>query len=432
MTDASLINTIADYLVNNCKNTGEERSGVEIEHFVTRPESGKSVTYFEPDGVGNLLETLGRDNSSGWEVRYESRYPLSLSRMSERGEQTVTLEPGAQLEYSSSPCRTVSEIEAEYGTFLDEVTPVLAAREQTLETWGYQPVDTSRKIPFIPKKKYHYMAKYFLDKGKLAHHMMKGTAATQVTIDYFDEADFTAKLRLATALSPVFAVLFSNCPVFEGNQYSGWAVRLTVWDNCDSHRCGLLPGVFDSGFGFEQFASWFSELKPIVFYEDGKYRYTGEKGLRTIFEQHTGAGQTAPLEEALRMVFTDVRVKQFLELRMTDALPKQRMLQYAALVNELFYNRDLFGETAEYFRRFNENDILESRAEAPAHGPEAPMGDETIGSVTKELLQKTERYCSEENRPYLQPLFTGTTSPTASQSGSFHNPKTTRARCGTC
>ncbi len=430
MTDASLINTIADYLAAHCKRPSEERTGVEIEHFVTRAGNRKTVTYFEPDGVGNLLETLGRDNSNGWEVRYESRYPLSLSRTAARGEQTITLEPGAQLEYSTSPCRSISEIEAEYGAFLDEVTPVLAAREQTLETWGYQPVDTARKIPFIPKKKYHYMAKYFLDKGKLAHNMMKGTAATQVAIDYFDEDDFAAKLRLATALSPVFAVLFSNCPLFEGKPYPGWAVRLTVWDNCDSHRCGLLPGVFDSGFGFERFASWFSGLKPIVFYEDGKYRYTGEQDLRSLFSRYGHTEKS--IGEALRMVFTDVRAKQFLELRMTDALPPKRMLQFAALVHELFYNRDLFGETAEYFRRFNESDLLTARSEAPVRGPEAPMGDETIGSVTEELLRKTERYCSAENMPYLQPLFTGTTCAAASKAGSFHNPKPTQERCGAC
>ncbi len=409
MAHTTLINTIAEYLDSTCTTPGEERTGVEIEHFVTRAESGKTVTYFEKDGVGDLLETLGRDGNNGWELHYESRYPLSLSRMSERGEQTVTLEPGAQLEYSTSPCRSISEIEAEYSAFLDEVTPVLAARDQTLEPRGYQPVDRAQTIPFIPKKKYHCMAKYFLDKGKLAHNMMKGTAATQVTIDYFDEADFATKLRLATVLSPVFAVLFSNCPVFEGNPYSGWAVRLTIWDNCDSHRCGLLPGVFDPGFGFERFASWFARFKPIVFYTDGKYRSTGEQELWNIIErQNRNPAEVSKksLEEALRMVFTDVRVKQFLELRMTDALPPERMLQYAALVHELFYNRDLFEDVLESFARFSERDVLEARTKAPVRGPDAPLGDETIGSGIKELLRKTELYCSEENRRYLQPIFT--------------------------
>ena len=43
--------------------------------------------------------------------------------------------------------------------------------------------------------------------------MMRATAATQVSIDYQDEADFVRKMRVANLLTPFFALLSDNAPV---------------------------------------------------------------------------------------------------------------------------------------------------------------------------------------------------------------------------
>ena len=75
--------------------------------------------------------------------------------------------------------------------------------------------------------------------------MMRGSASTQVSIDYTSTADCLRKLRLAFALVPMLSLMCDNAPVFEGKPRSiSWCARTSgsMWTTIDA---GLVPDVLD-------------------------------------------------------------------------------------------------------------------------------------------------------------------------------------------
>ena len=71
---------------------------------------------------------------------------------------------------------------------------------------GYQPASRVEDLTLIPKHRYDWMNEYFRTSGTGGMQMMRGTASTQVSIDYESEEDFAenCRLRIITDLSSSF------------------------------------------------------------------------------------------------------------------------------------------------------------------------------------------------------------------------------------
>ena len=83
-------------------------------------------------------------------------------------------------------------------------------------TLGYHPSARAADMELIPKRRYRFMDLYFRGKGAFGTCMMRGSASTQVSIDYSSVPDCLRKLRLAFGLAPLFSLVCDNSPVFEG------------------------------------------------------------------------------------------------------------------------------------------------------------------------------------------------------------------------
>lgn len=373
------IQLITSYLRSQEKRKDNLRLGLEIEHFVLWRDTRKSVTYGEEGGIAELLSWF---KDLGWEGHYEGKSLIGLSR----GQQAISLEPGAQLEFSSSPGRDIETLREEYGSFFSNLQLWTEQNGQSVENCAYQPVSSISEIPLIPKRKYHIMDRYFRDRGKLAHNMMRGTGSTQLTIDYTDENDFLRKLRLAARTAPVFTILFSNCCSFEGVPYTGHSLRSEIWQACDDDRCGILPGIFKEDYGYERFAEYLLGLKPIVYYRDGEYMDAETKTFQAMLTEYPPENFTATLSEALRMVFTDVRVKQFLEFRMVDSLPPDEIWMYASLVKSIFYQPENMKRAELLFQGIGAEDIAAVMSELPSKGYSAVLGDRELSEYIFPLV----------------------------------------------
>ena len=83
---------------------------------------------------------------------------------------------------------------------------------------------------------------------------MRGSASTQVSIDYQNEQDAVRKLRVGTAIGPILAWFFRNTPYFEGTENPFPLLRQRMWDFLDCQRTNLIPGLYDDRFGWEDYA----------------------------------------------------------------------------------------------------------------------------------------------------------------------------------
>ncbi len=390
---------IIQFLQSHEKDRKEVKTGMELEHFIVWKGSGESVTYAEPDGIRDLLQWMCQ---RGWEPKREEGSIIGVSNSQKGGEQTISLEPGAQLEFSGSPCFSIPKIEDEYSGFLRQIREWLKEKKQRIEYCGYHPVSLICDVPLIPKKKYYLMDNYFNTKGKYAHNMMRGTGSTQITIDFCSETDFIRKLRLAAQCTPLFALMFSNCPRFEGQPYNGHSIRTEIWNACDSERCGIVPGLFDADFGYDRFVDYILALKPIVYYRDGSFLESGEKSFLQMLEAYPPNDFQATLVEMLRMVFTDVRVKQFLELRTVDSLPPEVALFYVALGKEIFYNPRTFLAIEALFKDVSAREITQATSELPKTGFKTRLGRSTLFELMERMMHIVTAHPFLDTRPYLE------------------------------
>jgi glutamate--cysteine ligase len=164
----------------------------------------------------------------------------------------VSLEPGGQLELSGAPLETIHQTCDEVNEHLREVREVADRIGVGFIGLGAAPIWKHEDMPMMPKGRYRLMTDYMDRVGTLGKTMMYRTCTVQVNLDFASEADMVKKLRVALALQPVATALFANSPFIDGapNGHKSWRSR--VWRDLDADRTGMLPFVFEDGFGFER------------------------------------------------------------------------------------------------------------------------------------------------------------------------------------
>ena len=123
----------------------------------------------------------------------------------------------------------------------------------------------------MPKGRYKIMRDYMPKKGKLGLDMMLRTCTVQTNLDFESEADMVKKFRVSLALQPVATALFANSPFVEGKAVGFKSYRSHIWTDTDPDRCGMLPFVFEDGFGFERYVDYMLDVPMYFVYRDGKY-----------------------------------------------------------------------------------------------------------------------------------------------------------------
>lgn len=335
MKNEGLIYTKEQYIKKNIAYFQEQSKesafllGAEMEHFLINRKTLKSYQYGEPNGQKEILEHL---HGSGWNIiGIEDGNILGL----EKDGSTITLEPGGQIEFSLKPLKSVVEVDEAYRAIASEIKSYLRP-EQALVSLGYHPRTKISELTLLPKKRYAMMFDYFKEHGRYCHNMMKGTASTQVSIDYLNEEDFIKKFRVANFISPVVANLFDSTPIFEGEQYTGRNCRTAIWEETDIKRSKLIPGSLDTRFDFEAYAQYLVKIPPILLLSNGVVNYTKNQPLEELLSDYPLT--ESDIEHIQTMVFPDVRLKKYLEIRMADALPYPYNLGVVALIKALFYN----------------------------------------------------------------------------------------------
>lgn len=369
--------------------------GIELEHIIVH-EDLSPVTYSEPFGVRWILQQL------------QPQFPQSTCDAEgnllgvARPKEAVTLEPAAQLELSAGPFESLSQAHECLQSFENALEAILEPVNEQTTILGYHPKSRAMDIELIPKQRYRFMNEYLGKKGPFGVRMMRGSASTQVSIDYSSVPDCLRKLRLAFALAPIFSLVCDNSPVFEGAPRTHELVRTEIWQHCDPDRCGLVPGVMEPGFNLEQYAAYLLDAPAILIpCEDGQWQYT-ERTFGELYAQRTMT--QAEVEHALSMFFTDVRLKTYLEIRPADALPVPYAIAYAALVKGLFYEPKNLDALDALFSEVRNEDVEQAKADLMAFGYRATVYGRPVADLVDTLMALAREELGESERGYLEPL----------------------------
>ena len=368
--------------------------GIELEQTIVRAD-GSPVSYSEENGVAHLLEQL-RESYPQATVDEEGDL-LGVARPGE----AITIEPAAQIELSAGPFDDLQKARETFTAYRKTLDDMLAPKGMHVVAQGYHPTATARSLDLIPKRRYAFMNRYLGAKDIYGPCMMRGSASTQISIDYTSIDDCLRKMRLAYALVPLLSLICDNSPIFEGKPRTHKLMRTDVWRHTDRDRCGLVPGALNKDFTLERYAQFVLDTPAIVMPQDGGWAYS-EKTFGEIYANQTMTNQE--IEHAVSMQFPDVRLKTYLEIRPADSMPTPYVIAYAALIKGLFYSENsldaldtLFeGVTAESFEAAKD-ELMQHGYDAVVYGkPAAELCDSIMGIALKAL--------SAEDATYLEPL----------------------------
>jgi len=329
---------LAEYLAAGCKPMDQWRIGTEHEKFGFCRDTLKPLPYDGPRSIRAMLGGL-RDRF-GWSPIEEGGHIIGL----QKDGANVSLEPGGQLELSGAPVETIHETCDEVNEHLREVRSVAEDIGAGFIGLGAAPEWTHEQMPVMPKGRYRLMTDYMGRVGTHGTQMMYRTCTVQVNLDFGSEADMVQKLRVALALQPVATALFANSPFFEGrlNGHKSWRSR--IWRDLDAARTGMLPFVFEDGFGFEAWAEYALDVPMYFVYRDGRYIDALGQSFRDFLQGRLPAlpGEMPTLSDwadHLTTIFPEARVKKFIEMRGADGGPWRRLCALPALWVGLLYDQ---------------------------------------------------------------------------------------------
>ncbi len=318
------------------KPRAEWKLGMEHENLGLYRRSLAPVPFDGERGIERLLEAYGQEG--GWKSVHEAGHLIAL----DRDGQSITLEPGGQLELSGRPYRTAVEAAQE---LRDHLAALKRVSEPFGIAWlalGLQPLHGSESAPRIPKERYRIMRSFLPPRGELAMDMMHVTASVQVSFDFSDEADMTSKLRTSLACGPIVSAIYANSSIAGGKPTGFVSRRMVVWRHTDPARCGPLPFVYDRDFGYVRYAEWALDIPMFFILRDARYIEPRGKTFRQFLRDgHEGERATlADWNRHLTTVFPDVRMKRVIEVRGADSCPADLVCSVPALWKGLLYDRE--------------------------------------------------------------------------------------------
>src|SRR3954469_11632300 len=312
------------------------RIGTEHEKFVYRRADHRAPSYEEPGGISDLLHAM---TEFGWEPVEEGGKVIALSGK----DGNVSLEPAGQFELSGAPLENLHETCAETGRHLQQVKEVgdrLGIGFLGLGMWHDK---TRDELPRMPKGRYAIMLNHMPRVGTLGLDMMLRTCTIQVNLDYASEADMVQKFRVGLALQPLATALFANSPFTEGRPNGFLSYRSHIWSDTDPDRTGMLPFVFEAGFGYERYLDYALDVPMYFVYREGRYIDVAGESFRAFLDGRLPQlpGEKPRLSDFvdhLSTIFPEVRLKSFLEMRGADGGRWGRICALPALWVGLLYD----------------------------------------------------------------------------------------------
>jgi glutamate--cysteine ligase len=371
-----------------CKPTGPFRIGTEHEKIPFYRADLAPVPYEGESGIRALLE--GMSAKLGWERISDGGDLIGLH--DEHGGAAISLEPGGQFELSGAPFETAHETALELERHLADCRTIADPLGIGFLSIGMSPKWTLAETPSMPKSRYGIMKRYMPKVGTRGLDMMFRTSTVQANLDYRDEKDMVAKLRVGLALQPAITALFANSPFTDGKLNGFLSARSEIWRHTDDARTGMLPFVFEPGMGFERYVDYALDV-PLYFLKRGStYLDVAGGSFRDLLAGRLAAapGERATMadwENHLSTLFPEVRLKRYLEMRGADVGPSERIIALSALMIGLYYGAGALQSAQDLIRDWSAADRQKLRDDVPRLGLAAKIHGRDLLSVAADMLE---------------------------------------------
>ena len=366
--------------------------GVENEKFLFSKKYNKRANYSEVKKVLSILKS-----KYNWKPVKEKNNLIGLNYLGK----SISLEPGNQIELAGDKLKNIHQVCFEGNLFqkqLDDACDQVGLSSMAI---GYDPYTKLSKVPNNPKARYKVMTKEMPKGGNLSLNMMYQTAGTQINLDYISENDFIKKFKLIASLTPISIGIFANSPVKEKKLTKYLSYRSKVWQSTSR---GGLPKIFLENLNFEKYADFIINM-PLLFLNKAN-KVIAAKGktfndymLGNIKEIKKQKPKEKDFEVHLSTIFTELRLKKYIEIRSLDACEWDCHCAGPAFYTGLIYSN--LEESLDIIKNWKIDDILNAYLEAPKKGLQTEINKKSIrhwGKVFFKLSKKGLMYRNELNK----------------------------------
>ena len=351
-------NQIIEYFKSGIKDSKDFKIGIEHEKFLFDNENNKRVNY------PKIKEMFTALLEFGWNPVFEKENIIALNK----GGKNITLEPGNQIELSGDKLNHMHEACSESQDYLFELKQVTKKLNIKIVSAGFDPISKLNEIPNNPKQRYEVMTKDMPLGGELSLDMMYRTCGTQLNVDYESEEDFIKKFKVSNAIVPISIALFANSSIVEKKNSSYLSYRSKVWQNTSR---GGLPRLFLENLNFERYADFVINF-PILFIQDKDQYISGRNYIFKDFmegkieEINNRLPEEAELTTHLSTIFTENRLKKYIELRSMDTCGWDCLCAGPAFNMGMLYGN--LDEVHDLVSKWEVDKIINAYLEAPQKG----------------------------------------------------------------
>ena len=364
----NLKDDLINYFESGCKKNLS--IGVENEKFLFDLKSNKRANY---EQIKNILIYLKK---FGWIEINENSNIIGLSKNG----QSITLEPGNQIELAGALCKNIHEVCSESFTFQEQLNEAVEKYSLKTLSVGYDPITDLNDVPNNPKKRYNIMTEEMPKNGELSLHMMYQTCGTQINLDYSSESDFKKKFKVISFLTPLTIALFANSAL-KNNKPSGFlSYRSKVWQSTSR---GGLPKFFLEDMTFEKYCDFALNFPLLFIYKNNKYLPPNGKRLLDIAKEETT--NLDDLKLHLSTIFTELRLKSYIELRSIDACEWDCHCAAPAFFTGIIYEN--LDEIYDLIKNWKINDILNAYSTSHTKGLKTEIDSKSILYWSKIILK---------------------------------------------
>jgi glutamate--cysteine ligase len=349
---------IINYFKSGVRKTKDFKIGIEHEKFLFDQNKDKRVDY------PTILKMFKRLYEFGWKPILENKNVIGLKKNGK----SITLEPGNQIELSGDQLNNIHEACSESQDYLFEIKQVIKKLNLKIVSAGFDPISKISEVPNNPKQRYEVMSKDMPNGGELSLDMMYRTCGTQLNVDYNSEKDFIKKFKVVNSIVPISIALFANSSIVEKKNSNYLSYRSKVWQNTSR---GGLPEAFFDNMDFEKYAD-FAINFPMLFIQKDKKYISGKNYLFTDFmkgkikEIENKLPTENDLTTHLSTIFTENRLKKYIELRSMDACGWECLCSGPAFNTGILYGN--LDEAYDLISKWDKNKIINAYLEAPKKG----------------------------------------------------------------
>jgi glutamate--cysteine ligase len=334
LSEAELLEDVRQRLFAPVTSANPRAVGVELE-LIPVHKSTRTRVLAMNDSRASTAEVLSRvGQSEGWHEESNGEDPPSWNLADGA---RLSFEPGGQLEISSAPAPTASQVIDSTQALVKILREAMSSVGIELLARGVDPFNNIEAVPLqLHRDRYTGMTRYFDSIGPSGVQMMRQTAALQINLER--GVDPKSRWRLLNGLAPIVVALFANSRQY-ARKATGWAsYRAQLWRTLDPSRTGI---IYDEAHHVERYLSFALDAIAMRGGGDG----VAYRAFRAWMpEPAIGRGDWL---FHLSTLFPEVRPKEFFELRSADTIEPDALAAPVVFVTGLVYDDEITHRATE-------------------------------------------------------------------------------------